>query len=1155
MIALACLSNFAIGQEVRESWTAFYPDPNASPYYASLAMALDHGGNVYVTGTEGAPGDPHRLVTIKYDFFGNRVWTAFYGPEPEPLFPSDLKVDREGNVFLAAASSNNAFIIKYDSKGNQILKVTSTNLSSWVLLILPQNTAGFTVAGLPQYTTLAVEHYDGAGRLLSVMGSPLNFDAERFIIDQGNNIVVGGTGHDTNFIQHIYAAKYNSSGSLLWKATPPGPGDLSNLLGGLNVDAQGNVFVTGASYNHAGKTFLIKYDKHGTFAWLCDLGLFGIPPRGVVEDASGNSFVTLPDFALCKCSPNGTLLWETQSTPMRGSDFGFSVSTLDKEGNIYLAGGLSLTNSSGISRVTLKFDNDGHELWTETLSAPADSLNTSQQIKIDDWGEVVVAGTSIDTNLALKYVTTKYSQAKLAGIPLIRRDPQSVRATAFTTVTFAISATGDKPMSYQWGFNGQPIPGATKSFLTIPNAPERSAGVYFVVASNHLGWTKSRDATLRLDIPPVIDEQPIPRRLAQGEMASLSVSAHGALPLTFQWQHNGKNIAGATTGVSLNSGVRSSLVLTNVSLADQGAYRVVISNAFGMTTSAAAQVTLLPQVGALWISNIIGPVPDWNYRFPLTARDRSGNIHVSACVSDARNNSDYLTIKLDPTGHQLWSARYEGAGGDDVATDMVLDQSGNVYVTGNSQGPDGRYAVTTVKYDDNGNQLWVARDAGPNGTAVTAANIAVDESGNVIASGMFFANDSSFYMVTKHDADGKQLWQAFAELSIYAMPYGLALDTQGNVLVTGYGGTIKFSPAGNELWRSGPSYGEAVKTDSEDNIYVLTSVYRAGTPGDFGVEKYDGNGRLLWSSPYAGYGNVNDYPASFSVGKDGSVYVGGVSAVGGSSDYITVRLNPDGQVRWAARYSEGTDSYSYLSDITIDELGDAYVTGTSPHSGFGSLTTVKYDAEGNQRWVAHYSNLNGVMGGNKIMMANQTNVIVTGIIRNSGGSLLYTAIEYAQTNISGLPTVVSPPRGQMVFVNSNVVLNVTGNGGPLRYQWRHFGTNIPGATHATLAINHFQPKDGGDYSVIMENKVDITITPEARLTPYTQLSSPAVLSPCQFCFTLTGEPNRFYDVQQSSDLLTWVSLTNLFSANGVVGFTDYSATNGVKTFYRAKKFP
>ena len=74
-------------------------------------------------------------------------------------------------------------------------------------------------------------------------------------------------------------------------------------------------------------------------------------------------------------------------------------------------------------------------------------------------------------------------------------------------------------------------------------------------------------------------------------------------------------------------------------------------------------------------------------------------------------------------------------------------------------------------------------------------------------------------------------------------------------------------------------------------------------------------------------------------------------------DYETIKYDPNGNHEWIAFYNGPADSVDIPYAIALDDLGNVYVTGWSCGSGTGypDYATVKYDTNGNEKWVARYN--------------------------------------------------------------------------------------------------------------------------------------------------------------------------------------------------------
>jgi hypothetical protein len=84
---------------------------------------------------------------------------------------------------------------------------------------------------------------------------------------------------------------------------------------------------------------------------------------------------------------------------------------------------------------------------------------------------------------------------------------------------------------------------------------------------------------------PLITRQPVSISRSLGASAEFAVSVSGDAPLTYQWQHEGVDLSGAT---------KRTLTITSVALLDSGSYRLIISNSVGTAKSDAAELDVDP---------------------------------------------------------------------------------------------------------------------------------------------------------------------------------------------------------------------------------------------------------------------------------------------------------------------------------------------------------------------------------------------------------------------------------------------------------------------------------------------------------------------------------------------------------------------------------
>ena len=187
-------------------------------------------------------------------------------------------------------------------------------------------------------------------------------------------------------------------------------------------------------------------------------------------------------------------------------------------------------------------------------------------------------------NVSPLYSYTVVVAAAAVTAPSFTSHPQGQTVVAGSPVTFTVAAAGSPAPTFQWQKDGANLSGATLSTLTIAAVAAADVGNYTCVATNSAQSVTSATATLTVTPPaaPVITRQPATQAAVSGGSVTMFADASG-VGATFQWQHNGANLPGATA---------SFLTIDNLQPADAGLYAAVVTNAGGSTTSQPAVLGL-----------------------------------------------------------------------------------------------------------------------------------------------------------------------------------------------------------------------------------------------------------------------------------------------------------------------------------------------------------------------------------------------------------------------------------------------------------------------------------------------------------------------------------------------------------------------------------
>jgi len=153
---------------------------------------------------------------------------------------------------------------------------------------------------------------------------------------------------------------------------------------------------------------------------------------------------------------------------------------------------------------------------------------------------------------------------------------------------------GSPPLQYQWRLNGAPLPLQTNNWLALTSLVADQAGSYDLVVTNTSGAVTSRVAVISALPWATIAAQPTNQAAVVGTNVTFTVGMYGAPPFSYRWYFNGSAL---TDDSHFSGAATSSLTVSNIQIADGGAYSVAITNASNAVTSAPATLTVLVPAG------------------------------------------------------------------------------------------------------------------------------------------------------------------------------------------------------------------------------------------------------------------------------------------------------------------------------------------------------------------------------------------------------------------------------------------------------------------------------------------------------------------------------------------------------------------------------
>jgi photosystem II stability/assembly factor-like uncharacterized protein len=615
------------------------------------------------------------------------------------------------------------------------------------------------------------------------------------------------------------------------------------------------------------------------------------------------------------------------------------------------------------------------------------------------------------------------------------------------SVTLSVSTIGSD-WSYQWAFNGTNIVGATNTILVVTNVSLANTGSYTITVSDAEGSFTSQAVSVSIELFQSL----ITTNWNDLVTNWTQTSAPGQGWLSIASSSDGTKLAAVVNGGGIWTSTNAGLTWTQTSAPSNYWYSIVSS-------SDGTQLAAVVDAGGIWTSTNAGltwtqtSAPNENWTSIASSSDgtRLAAVVVEGGIWISTNAGAFWT-QTSALGAR-WISIVSSSDGAKLA---AVADAGWIYTSTN--------AGATWTQTSAPNEAWISIASSSDGTQLAAVN----------AGGRIWTSTNAGGTWTQTSAP-TELWYSIASSSdgtkLAAVVAGGRIWTSTNA-----GGTWTQTSAPNESWFSIASSSDGTQLAAmayDGGIWTAQATIQTNT-GLTGIV-------IIPANPVIIVGSNSTFTATANF--PGGAYLN-LTATNGlawsSSDPTVASIDTNGL---AIGLSAGTTiisaTYSNVSGGTVYTV----LTVLVPTNIIITPANLVIAAGSNVSFTATGSFTNGFIANLTAandLVWNSSNPTVAGIDTNGlarGLSAGTTTIAATLGNVTGITvlTVVTPPEistnpvSSTVWPGGGVTLSITASSGDLSYQWAFNGTNIVGATNATLVITNVSVANVGSYTVTVSN--------------------------------------------------------------------------------------
>lgn len=523
-----------------------------------------------------------------------------------------------------------------------------------------------------------------------------------------------------------------------------------------------------------------------------------------------------------------------------------------------------------------------------------------------------------------------------------------------------------------------------------------------------------------------------------------------------------------------------------------------------------------------------------------------------------------LPIRLSAQAPDFNWVKKFGSTGLDIGHSIAVDNLGYTYLTGEFTGTvsfgdtslisAGNVDFFLVKLDTLGNVMWAQRGGGT--LTDRGYGLTLDDDRNIYVTGHYFGTadfsgtnltsaGNLDNLVAKYDNNGNLIWIRDGKSVSQVSSRGITLDASGNVFVAGYFGSA------------------TVDSVNFDGVKILTNGGR-----DIFLAKYNNAGAIQWAVS-AGSAASGEEGRGLAIDLDGNIVMVGIFVdtanfsgtqliSNGGSDIFIAKYTTTGTLLWIK--NAGGPRTDAADGVGIDSLGNIYVTGYFDSTAFFGTTQItgvdrdevflaKYDSNGNLIWVKS-------AGGALIDRGNDMVVTRGGISYIAGrfnSTATFDSITVTSSGLNDIFVAMYNSEGNILWVKraggtaedygNAIAVDVVGN------------CYISGYFRETALFDNISLSSAGVQDIFVAKIGDVTIPVEL-----VSLKADVINNTVRLSWITASELNNLgFEIERASTshLQGWMKI-GFVDGNGTTtsthsySFTDANVSNGTY-YYRLRQ--